>query len=59
MRIKSIHAKTYEITMYETELGFQVEYNSHQTGYKASEILQDYHTADLLFDIKLSELEGQ
>lgn len=59
MRIKSIQAKHYTITLYEVEKGYQIEYESSNTGYRASEIILDYHSADFLFEIKLQELEGQ
>ena len=58
MKIKSIETKTYEISLYEVLNGFQVEYISEETGFKASEILKDYRTADYIFDLKCQELQG-
>lgn len=59
MKIKSIVTRTYEISLYETFNGFQIEYTSMRTGDRISEMLKDYNTATYLFDLKVRELEGQ
>lgn len=57
-RVKSIITSRYEVSMYETSQGFEILYDSSETGLRTSEVIQDYYTADFLFDMKVRELEG-
>jgi hypothetical protein len=58
MKIKGILTNRYEISLYETDNGYQVHYNV-QGEDKVSENIIDYFTADHLFEMKYEELEGQ
>ena len=57
-RIKAVITERYEVALYETDKGFEILYDSVETGLKVSESIKDYYTVDMMFDMKVRELEG-
>lgn len=59
-KIKSVETYRFEVSLNETEHGYLILYNSElwRDG-KISEEIEDYNTADYLFELKIAELEGQ
>jgi hypothetical protein len=53
--IKSIETKDFQVTLVETEYGYEIFWNNGPL-YNESEVISDYRTASYLFDLKVEDL---
>jgi hypothetical protein len=58
-KIKAIETKNFTVELHETSDKYLIKYENHSYGgAHYSELLNDYAMATYLFDLKVSELEG-